>query len=694
MSRDSEIESSGRRRFSDPHLADEFAKRLDFWKSRADESQKTLIVSKKTKESKTPREEEKILEKPSRGGDSFSVGTIGRFKSAKLKEHNESLTDQQVAKERRKISTSVSGPRSISTSPRPSLASLIATFSKKTTSSAEEKADSSESKSTCSSIDSAKPEPQSKRPRSLGEELKDSTELVSSGSDKDVTSAISGPSMLKSLRKTLSRHRKSSFLADCKPLDESTASATSEKIKLTSEEHRQAIKTELLMYGLGTCEFCLISSSTEENYLNDLKLLVEKFVHPLKRSPQHGVSQLEATAMFSNVEIIACFHEKFLVELKSSPEPGDVFLRFADFLKMYTQYTRSYDKTIEAFHSLRSNSRFKTFLESRRKDGACAGREITAFLILPVQRVPRYKMLLSQLLKYTSREDPAFENLQAALIKVELVASHINEAQRLYESATKLLEIQHNSSVDPDDVQIVKPGRLLIRKTPVLSSSHGCPGERSAKELTERRFSGVLYKQRVLFLFNDCIVVTRQDFSLTCFMYLGGVMVSKADFQDVPVFQISTAKERVRFACISKEERDDWMEIILKSKAEVKKHREMRWTLKKKSGADSEEKKREGYATLQRLKRIKDQAQASIHAFDEKTALPTEESVSGPTVGSEQLVVPDSALIQRLPLPSKKDEPALAYDADLAGKATTLKDIVLRRKQRMKISDIDFSKAP
>jgi hypothetical protein len=142
------------KKVSDTDLADEFAKRLDFWKSRADESQKTLIVSKKTQESRTPREEEKILEIPSRGEDSFSVGTIVRFKSAKLKENKEYLTDQQFAKDRRKISTSVSGPKSISTSPRPSLGSSIATFSKKTTSRSEEKADSSESKPTCSSIDS------------------------------------------------------------------------------------------------------------------------------------------------------------------------------------------------------------------------------------------------------------------------------------------------------------------------------------------------------------------------------------------------------------------------------------------------------------------------------------------------------------------------------------------------------------
>lgn len=51
---------------------------------------------------------------------------------------------------------------------------------------------------------------------------------------------------------------------------------------------------------------------------------------------------------------------------------------------------------------------------------------IVAFLLLPVQRIPRYKMLLETILKYTSQDHPDHADLSAALTSVLSVADVVN----------------------------------------------------------------------------------------------------------------------------------------------------------------------------------------------------------------------------------------------------------------------------
>ena len=54
--------------------------------------------------------------------------------------------------------------------------------------------------------------------------------------------------------------------------------------------------------------------------------------------------------------------------------------------------------------------------------------DLESFLILPVQRIPRYMLLLDALLKFTPPDHPDFNNLTEAIAKVKSVADHLNQA--------------------------------------------------------------------------------------------------------------------------------------------------------------------------------------------------------------------------------------------------------------------------
>ena len=67
---------------------------------------------------------------------------------------------------------------------------------------------------------------------------------------------------------------------------------------------------------------------------------------------------------------------------------------------------------------------------------------ISDHLILPIQRVTRYVMLLTDLIKHTEPTHPDLQNLQAALEVIRKLSADVNEAKRKEESMTKLFQIQ------------------------------------------------------------------------------------------------------------------------------------------------------------------------------------------------------------------------------------------------------------
>ncbi len=66
-------------------------------------------------------------------------------------------------------------------------------------------------------------------------------------------------------------------------------------------------------------------------------------------------------------------------------------------------------------------SAFKAFIRACEHQEACHGLDLRAYLIQPVQRVPRYRLLLIELLKHTRESHPDWADLKAALENVRSV---------------------------------------------------------------------------------------------------------------------------------------------------------------------------------------------------------------------------------------------------------------------------------
>jgi hypothetical protein len=238
--------------------------------------------------------------------------------------------------------------------------------------------------------------------------------------------------------------------------------------------------------------------STERTYVTNLKLLIDLYQIPLSKYQTSIVSEQDRNSMFSGLMNIYGLHKNLLSQLETrmaswdkDQKIGDIFVTLGPMFLVYTHYTTKYENAAETFTRCRkASAAFRRFLHLRRKDPYSHGHTLNSFMILPVQRIPRYRMLLEGLIKYTTRTNPEHcdtNDLQQALKQMTDIAESLNaklhEKQNLF-NLKKLSE--HLRGVN----DLIQPNRVFIRYFKV------------------RYLLNNQYHDSLLFLFNDLVIHT------------------------------------------------------------------------------------------------------------------------------------------------------------------------------------------
>jgi hypothetical protein len=179
--------------------------------------------------------------------------------------------------------------------------------------------------------------------------------------------------------------------------------------ELTKEEKREK-KRMLVMNEI---------VSSEKTYVSRLRVTVDVFMTPLRENSI--LSPIEIEGQFGPLVAIRAVHETLLADLTTAQsngtlQIGKVFKQVSHFFKMYQSYLACFEGAILRRAKLvTSNRRFSDFLEAASVDPRCMGMSFESFLVEPVQRVPRYRLLLEELLKCTSEDNPDHADIVAAL---------------------------------------------------------------------------------------------------------------------------------------------------------------------------------------------------------------------------------------------------------------------------------------
>ncbi|KAL7718098.1 Rho guanine nucleotide exchange factor [Entamoeba marina] len=194
--------------------------------------------------------------------------------------------------------------------------------------------------------------------------------------------------------------------------------------------------------------------STEESYVQQLTVLVKNVVEP-QLQQNALLTPEQCKKIFSDIQMILSVNEQFLKSFQSiihhwtsESKIGGLFIKLAPFLKIYGEYCKNYPEALKTLKELGPSHPFFNFYFSTIREKAPDDYkkfEVTSFLITPIQRIPRYKLLLNDLLKHTPSTHPDFKELSDGFNIVSQVAISVNETSRQHEYMDKVNELSEKN---------------------------------------------------------------------------------------------------------------------------------------------------------------------------------------------------------------------------------------------------------
>lgn len=183
--------------------------------------------------------------------------------------------------------------------------------------------------------------------------------------------------------------------------------------------------------------------TSERSYIAQLDKLVDYFVNPLKNL---GLIDIGShTSLFGQLELIHNINNELLTRLETDiDDVANAFLRLAPFFKIYSVYAFDYRNSLMLLQNLTTkNAPFRAFLEATESRPEVQ-QKLNSLLITPIQRVPRYRLLLQQVLLYTSPSDSDYKIIQESIKQIESSINHINSVVEDQENIQKMLNVQNS----------------------------------------------------------------------------------------------------------------------------------------------------------------------------------------------------------------------------------------------------------
>jgi hypothetical protein len=130
---------------------------------------------------------------------------------------------------------------------------------------------------------------------------------------------------------------------------------------------------------------------------------------------------------------------------------------------VYTEFVNNFDKSNAALgRCLQKVAKFKEHERNVvvKKTGKL---DYATLLIMPVQRLPRYVLLLKDLKRKTKDEHPDFQDLKTAIRKMKDMAAFVNVSKKDNEMNQRSIELKKKIT-GYDGTEFLKPDRRLIRE--------------------------------------------------------------------------------------------------------------------------------------------------------------------------------------------------------------------------------------
>jgi hypothetical protein len=184
--------------------------------------------------------------------------------------------------------------------------------------------------------------------------------------------------------------------------------------------------------------------STEQNYNNDIKILIQVFMEPCGRLGLLKPNEIDS--VFGGIIDIAKFNHSLYTRLFQTVQPqladgvqkfGHVFIEMAEFFKIYRKYITRDDNVVR---SICSRKIFREFLRSCSSDVRCKKLDFSSFTIKPIQRLTKYGLFLADLKNKTPDQHPDHDNCVRAHASIVAIVKELNVDMLKSENEAKIFE--------------------------------------------------------------------------------------------------------------------------------------------------------------------------------------------------------------------------------------------------------------
>uniref|UniRef100_A0A8C9T2R6 Epithelial cell transforming 2 n=1 Tax=Scleropages formosus TaxID=113540 RepID=A0A8C9T2R6_SCLFO len=218
---------------------------------------------------------------------------------------------------------------------------------------------------------------------------------------------------------------------------------------------------------------------TESNYVDILTTVLQLFKHPLEKEGLVGgpiLAQEEIKTIFGSIPDIYDVHSRIKTDLEElvmnwaeDKSVGDIILRYSkDLMKAYPQFVNFLEMSKDTIvRCEKQKPRFHAFLKINQAKPECGRQTLVDLLIRPVQRLPSVALLLNDIRKLTSEDNPDKVTLGKAIESLKEVMTHINEDKRKTEGQKQIFDVVYE--VDGCPANLLSSHRTLVHRAETVT---------------------------------------------------------------------------------------------------------------------------------------------------------------------------------------------------------------------------------
>eukprot|EP01121_Diplochlamys_sp_Union-15-3_P012761 TRINITY_DN386_c0_g1_i2.p1 TRINITY_DN386_c0_g1~~TRINITY_DN386_c0_g1_i2.p1 ORF type:complete len:589 (-),score=122.99 TRINITY_DN386_c0_g1_i2:45-1778(-) len=250
---------------------------------------------------------------------------------------------------------------------------------------------------------------------------------------------------------------------------------------------------------------------TERSYVRGLEILVNIWMKPLleasSKPSTRVIRENKVLIIFSIIPDILKIHQNILKEMEEVISEWDddsllspVFSNNAEALMQYTTFVNNYNESLKMLARCNKKQRFLVFSEKAKQQ---SGMDLSAYMIMPIQRLPRYHLLLEDLIKHTRKSHKDYVSLRLAAEEIKRVTNYINEQKGISENMHRVLEVQN--SLNGNKHIIFTEGRWFISESKFKLKSKDSKKDKIRSKLGTNKWKNARTVHS--FLFNDLLIV-------------------------------------------------------------------------------------------------------------------------------------------------------------------------------------------